>query len=253
MTDDVSKEVLFARKLEKICGTARDQGNWVSTEQVAAEFAELGLGSEKLQMVLDYLMERRIAIDEPADPDRFLTDPERDYLKDYLEGLRALPVCGPGEREVLIRAAAAGERAAGQRLIESFLPEVADMARLYAGQGVLLEDLVGEGNMVLAAAVETLRTTEEPSGVPGLLARQIMDAMEALVRECADNARTDKKAEERVNRVADRARELAGELRRKVTPEELARETGMSLRAIQDALRMSGYKIEDIEYAEDSL
>ena len=53
MRDDVSKEVLFAQKLEKICRTARDQGNCVSPEQVAAEFAELNLGSEKLQMVLD--------------------------------------------------------------------------------------------------------------------------------------------------------------------------------------------------------
>lgn len=53
--------------------------------------------------------------------------------------------------------------------------------------------------------------------------------------------------------MADRARELAEELRRKVTPEELARETGISLRSIQDAMRMSGFQIEDIAYAKDSL
>ncbi len=253
MRDDVSKEVLFAQKLEKICRTARDQGNCVSTEQVAAEFAELNLGSEKLQMVLDYLLERRIAIDEPGDPDSFLTDSEKNYLKDYLEGLAALPVCSRREREALVRAAMTGEKGARQRLTESFLPEVADMARLYAGQGVFVEDLVGEGNVALAAAVDGLRGTEEPSKVPGFLARQIMDAMEELVRECAANARMDKKAEERVNQVADKARELAGELRRKVTPEELSRETGMSLKTVQDALRMSGFKIEDIEYAEDDL
>ena len=220
---------------------------------MAAEFAELNLGSEKLQMVLDYLLERRIAIDEPGDPDSFLTDSEKNYLKDYLEGLAALPVCSRREREALVRAAMTGEKGARQRLTESFLPEVADMARLYAGQGVFVEDLVGEGNVALAAAVDGLRGTEEPSKVPGFLARQIMDAMEELVRECAANARMDKKAEERVNQVADKARELAGELRRKVTPEELSRETGMSLKAVQDALRMSGFKIEDIEYAEDDL
>ena len=49
------------------------------------------------------------------------------------------------------------------------------------------------------------------------------------------------------------ARELAQEYHRKVTPEELMRETGLSMKAIQDAMRMSGYKIEDIEYAEDSI
>ena len=50
-----------------------------------------------------------------------------------------------------------------------------------------------------------------------------------------------------------KARELAEELHRKVTPEELAEETGLSVRSIREAVRMSGNKIEDIEYAEDSL
>ena len=44
----------------------------------------------------------------------------------------------------------AGDRAARQQLTESFLREVADIARLYAGQGVPLEDLIGEGNVALA-------------------------------------------------------------------------------------------------------
>ena len=37
------------------------------------------------------------------------------------------------------------------------------------------------------------------------------------------------------------------ELRRKVTPEELSQETGLSGKAIRDAMRLSGFKIEDIE------
>jgi len=63
----------------------------------------------------------------------------------------------------------------------------------------------------------------------------------------------DKKIADKVNQVADKARELAEELHRKVTPEELAKETGMAEKAIRDAVRMSGFKIEDIEYAKDSL
>jgi hypothetical protein len=41
---------------------------------------------------------------------------------------------------------------------------------------------------------------------------------------------------------------LAEELHRSVTPEELSMESGLSMKAIEDAMRMSGYKIEDIEY-----
>ena len=35
-----------------------------------------------------------------------------------------------------------------------------------------------------------------------------------------------------------------------MTPEELAEESGLSLKAILEACRMSGFKIEDIEYVE---
>lgn len=86
-----------------------------------------------------------------------------------------------------------------------------------------------------------------------MLARRIMDAMELHIREAEENGRTDQKAADKVNRVADRARELAEDLRRKVTPDELARETGMSLKSIQEAVRISGYKIEDIEDVQDSV
>ena len=56
----------------------------------------------------------------------------------------------------------------------------------------------------------------------------------------------------KVNEIADKARELAEDLHRKVSPQELARETGISLKSILEAMKLSGYKIEDIEYAEDS-
>ncbi len=46
---------------------------------------------------------------------------------------------------------------------------------------------------------------------------------------------------------------VPGSWQRKVTPDELARETGMSLKSIQEAVRISGYKIEDIEDVQDSV
>ena len=51
---------------------------------------------------------------------------------------------------------------------------------------------------------------------------------------------------ERINKVADKANELAEELHRQITVEELIDETGMSRKAIEDAIRMSGNKIDAI-------
>ena len=44
--------------------------------------------------------------------------------------------------------------------------------------------------------------------------------------------------------MADAANELYEELHRKITIEELMEETGLSRKAIEDAIRMSGDKIE---------
>lgn len=251
--EEASREIMFAQALEKVRGIAKEQANCISEEQIGKEFSGLGLKEDQFGLVFDYLEKHKIGINEPADLDSFLTDEERDYLKDYLDGIEELSFSGDGEREACIASAAAGDREAKRRLVENSLKDVVDIAKLYTGQGVLLEDLIGEGNVALAAGVESLESAERPSQVQGMLARLVMDAMEELIRETASNERTDKKAADRVNLVADRAKELAGELRRKVTVEELAEESGLSVKVIRDALRMSGYKIEDIEYAENSL
>lgn len=261
----ISNEKAFAESLERVRRIAREQGNCIGEEQIREEFFDLGLNDEQLDMVFAYLKERGIGIGEPVNPDSHLTEEERNYLRNYLEDLEALPVCSDGERRAYTISARAGDRAAAQGLTESYLKDVVDIARLYTGQGVMLEDLIGEGNVALALSIEMLgkmdelfRTQEEKGGdelsdAEGIIIRRIMDAMEDCIRERADTAKQDRKVADRVNKVAARARELAGELHRKVTPEELMQESGMSLKFIQDTMRMSGFQIEDIANAEDSI
>lgn len=253
MSENSSKELVFARSLERVRRIAREQGNRIGREQVLEEFKALGLKEAQMEMVYDYLEKHKISMDAPGDPEAFLTEEERNYLQDYLDELAALPVYSQGELEAYAISAMAGESPAKRKLTEGSLKNVADIAKLYAGQGVLLEDLIGEGNVALAAGIEMLGSMRESGAIqsaaeaPGALTRLVMDAMERCIEECAANVRTDKKAADKVNQVADRARELAEQMRRKVTPLELAQETGMSLKAVRDAMRMSGYKIEDIE------
>lgn len=242
-----SREILFARTLEAVRTKAREQGNCVSEEQVREAFAEQKLSEEQMQMVFDYLVKHKVGIGQPVDLDEYLTEEERNYLQDYMDEIAALPVYSPGEIEAFTLSAMAGETEAQQKLIQNYLRDAIDIAKLYTGQGVFLEDLIGEGNLALAAGVSMLGSLEKPSEVPGMLARLMMDAMEEYIQENAANKATDRKIEDKVNLVAKKAGELAEELHRKVTPEELARESGLSLKTILDACRMSGYKIEDIQ------
>jgi len=249
----MNQEILFAQTLEKVKKQAKEQGNCISEEQVREAFSELKLSDSQLQMVFDYLVKHKIGIGEPVDLDEYLTEEERNYLQDYLDEIEALPTYTQGEIQAFTISAMAGESHAAAKLIEVYLRDVVDIAKLYTGQGVLLEDLIGEGNMALTLGTGMLGSLEKPEEAQGMLAKMMMDAMEEYIQENASNEKIDKKIADKVNQVADKARELAEELHRKVTPEELAKETGMTEKAIRDAVRMSGFKIEDIDYAKDSL
>jgi RNA polymerase primary sigma factor len=242
----MNQEVLFAQTLEKVRSLAKEQGNCVSEEQVQEAFAELKLSEEQMQLVYDYLVKHKVGIGQPVNPDDYLTEEERDYLQDYLDEVAQLPAYTKGQIEAYTISAMAGDLDAQSRMIEIYLKDVAEIAKLYAGQGVYLEDLIGEGNVALAFGVGMLGSLERPDEAQGMLAKMIMDAMEEYIAENVENGKADQKVADRVNKVADEARNLAEELRRKVTVQELAGETGLSENRIREAMRMSGFKIEDL-------
>ena len=240
-------EVRFAQILGQVRKLAKEQGNCISEEQVQDAFAELSLSDDQLSLVYDYLKKHKVGIGEPVDLDDYLTDGEMDYLEAYRKEIMLFGEISEGEKEAMILSAMAGEKASQERLIRFFLPKVADVARLYTGQGVFLEDLIGEGNLALTLGVTMLGAFEHAKEAEGALMQMVMDAMERHIQEAVEEAEKDKKAAGKVNQVADKARELAGELHRKVTAAELSEETGMSERYIEDAMRMSGFAIEDLE------
>lgn len=242
----MKQEVLFAQTLEKVRALAKEQGNCVSEEQVQEAFAALELSNDQLQLVYDYLVKHKVGIGQPVNLDDYLSDEERDYLQDYLDEIAQLPKYTDGQIEAFTISAMAGDVNAQNTLTEVYLGEVVEISRIYAGQGVFLEDLIGEGNVALAFGVGMLGSLEHHSEAKGMLARMIMDAMEEYIAENASNEQADRKVEDKVNKVADAAKALAEELRRKVTVEELARETKMSEAKIREAMRMSGFQIEDL-------
>ncbi|MDE6751026.1 MAG: hypothetical protein K2K21_18465 [Lachnospiraceae bacterium] len=243
----MNQEILFAQTLEQVRKTAKEQGNCISKEQVEKAFAALNLDEEKLNMVLDYLKQHKIGIGEPVNLDDYLSEEEVDYLEGYLKQMEELPEIASGEQEAITLSAMAGDTTAQNRLTQIFLPNVVEIAKLYTGQGVLLEDLIGEGNVALAMGVTMLGALENASEAQGMLGKMIMDAMEEYIAENADEVEKDRKIADKVNKVADKANELAEDLHRKVTVEELMNETGMSRKTIVDAMRISADKIEAIQ------
>ncbi len=242
-----NQEIAFAKTLEEVRKLAKEQGNCISEEQVKEAFKELSLEENQLALVFDYLKKHKIGIGEPVDLDEYLSEEEIDYLEAYKKELEMLEAVSEGEKEALILSAMAGAADAQEKLIHVYLPQVVEISKLYSGQGVFLEDLIGEGNVALTIGVTLLGAQENAAQAEGVLIQMIMNAMEEMIAQTLKETDTDKKAAERVNQVADKARELAEELHRKVTIKELAEETGLSQKSIEDAMRISGFAIEDLD------
>lgn len=181
-----------------------------------------------------------------VDPDA-LSAEEREFLASYQEMLADIPVLSDSVLEAVKISAMAGEPSAQKELSEQMLGNVVDIARLYAGQGVSMEDLIAAGNEALVTGVTLLGHLESPREVDGELGRRIMDSMEDMISMMLDDNAMDREIEDLVNLVADKAKELAGTLGRKVTAAELAREGEVTSGQITEAVRLTGGKIEDLE------
>ncbi len=245
----MDKEVLFGQILEKVKRTAREQGNFISEDDLKESFKELDLDDNRLQMVRDYLATQKIMVSDkaPENIEEDFTPEDMNFLQMYLDELEMLPEYSDGEKRAYTIQAMAGEKGARSKLTEVYLKDVVQIAKIYNGQGVLIEDLIGEGNVALAAAVTMLDSQEKPEDCEGMIVKYVMDAMEELIKENNDSSEVSDKALARVNNIFEKADKLSKEYARKVTVEELCEEEHLSRKAVIDAIRISGFAIDSIE------
>lgn len=249
INEDTAKEVLFIKKLEELKETAKLQDHRITEEQAQEFIKEQGLDEAQTVLFYEYAKQNGIGIGD-KEPEIKLDAEDKSYLDLYLKELKELPEISESQKRAITMAAMAGDGDAKRQLTEAYLSYVVEIAKLYAGQGVCLEDLIGEGNVALSMGADMAGALDDPDDIPGMLGRMIMDAMEEYITVTVYDKKIDQKAKKRVQEVANKAKELAEDLRRKVTIEELMQETGMSEKGIRDALRISANQIEDIDAGE---
>lgn len=237
----------FAEALEQLREMARLQGNMLTSGQISEAFEEWKLEDAQLLLIHDYLKNNKISIDEVNDSEENLSDDDVNFLNMYLDELKELPRVSDGEKRAVMMSALAGDNAARERLVKLFLPNVVEISRLYAGQGALVEDLIGEGNVAVAMAVTMLECVEGVDEVEGFIGKMIMDAMEEYISENADSRQAGENVLEKVNDVNDKAKELYESLLRKVTVKEVADEMGIGEDEVREAVKFSANNIEYIE------
>ena len=247
MIMDKMDQAAFVKCLTELKDLASLQGNVVSEEQIREGFAALDLNEEQYALIYEYLKKEKIGVNEPIDAQDYYTPDDKKYMQMYLEELKSIPQLSDGKKQALLMNLMAGDMSMKNELMESYLLQIVDIARLYAGQGVSMEDLIGEGNVALAVLMDMLPSQEDPKEADEMISRMIMRAMEELIEENAANKDEFSVWADKANEVMEKARELSEELLRKVTIDELCEHSGFERSFIEQVLEVTGGKIEYIE------
>ncbi len=246
------EEKEFRSQLMESMKLARKQGMCLSEEQIHSFFPDIQQGSEQMGFLLEYYKNQKIGVGDRKEVEEYLSMEDRNYLEEYLNGISALESMEPEELKAVMLSAIAGDQDAKEVLLQQFLPKTAELAKLYAGQGVMLEDLIGEGNMALLEATGQMECLDTDGDIleetEGFLGNYMMKAMERLINEELEKKNDDEEVLKKVNQVADAARELSEELRRKVSPEEICTNyEAITMDDVEAAMQISANLIDTIE------
>ena len=163
-----------------------------------------------------------------------IDDPVRMYLRE----IGKIPLLSFDQELELAKEILNGSEEAKQKLSESNLRLVVSIAKKYVGRGMLLLDLIQEGNMGLIKAVEKFDYTKgyKFSTYATWWIRQ------AITRAIADQARTIRipvHMVETINKLIRTSRHLLQQLGREPTPEEIAEEMEIPVEKVMEIQKIA--------------
>ncbi len=246
------KELEFRKKLEEIITLGKKQNGSLTEGQLEEALEDMSLSKEQTEAIVEYLKTNKIGVGEPVNLDEFMSTEEKEYLESYLEEISMLETIPKSKLAEVTMKAITGEKDAILRIINHYLPQVPDIARLYVGQGVLLEDLIGEGNVALTIMAGMLFEAETAEEADQMILQSILEAMEAAVIENGESEKEEDQIVSEINKIAEQAEELAQLLGRKVSISEVSKEMGIAIEQIQETIKIAGAKIDSIQPEDDT-
>ena len=183
---------------------------------------------------------------KPSEPEREITQEQdsdsdlgnlaqSDSLRLYLREISRISLLSPARESYLAERAEQGDKDARNQLIEANLRLVVSIAKKYVGQGLPLEDLIGEGNIGLIRAV-TKFDYRKGFRFSTYATWWIKQAITRAILEGTRVVRLPVYIMEEVMRVKRMTRTLYQELGREPTPESIGERLGMPAERVSELL-----------------
>ena len=244
------------QKVKEILDLARNEKKTLTYQDVMNKLSEMDIDADTIDAVFEVLEAEGInivggmedenaAASDAAEIEIDLSVPEGisidDPVRMYLKEIGKVPLLTANEEiDIAKKMLEGGPEAeiAKKKLAEANLRLVVSIAKRYVGRGMLFLDLIQEGNLGLIKAVEKFDYTKgfKFSTYATWWIRQ------AITRAIADQARTIRipvHMVETINKLIRVSRQLLQEYGREPTPEEIAKEMGISENKVREIIKIA--------------
>lgn len=243
----------FMEMLQSITEVAKVQDNRLTKEEIADYFSEMELEEAHFQHIYQYLGENGITVPgflykkveeaevEEVEPGQKNEEEEKKspVLSMYMEELSSLETISEQEKTPLFLGVRNGDEEAKKRLFEGYLPVVVELANKYKGKGMLVEDLIQEGNLGLFEALEKVGEISNIDDADTFIVESIRQAMVEVVDEEIGENDWEETVLAKTGLISEAAKYLAEDMGRVATVKELAEFTKLTEEEITDILQLS--------------
>lgn len=242
--DEQSK---FKEVLASVTIRAEENGGKLSAEEAKELLKDMEFNDEQMSMIYAYLASKGYVVEGAVLPEKEqepYTEEEEEFLEQYRKDMKSMRRQTEEALQELFSAALTGEQEAIRLLTEHYMEKVLAVAEEYAHRGMLIQDLIQEGNIGLLMGLHGTADAEHGELTEDYLEREIRKTIRAAMDEQSGETRVGEEVTGKLNKLADSITELTEDLGREVSPEELSVFLDMPLDEIEDLLRIAGDTIE---------
>lgn len=236
----MTEQEKFVAAMARLKNLAGEYENVLAKEDIKEELSDMKLDDSQMELVYQYLTENKITVVnyEPVKEQTEDTAEEDDrFLSMYLEDLAEQEAVSEQELDTWLAAYLSGDSDRMDGIVSAMLPKVVDFAKIYKNQGLLLSDIIQEGNIGLLTGMAELKPEFSVEQAKEFLAKSICNAMEAALYEQDEALKTEEQMLRDAQEVKQVIQDLEEEYGRKPLMEDIAERMKKDISEIEDIMK----------------